>query len=178
MKSDILKTALAAFVFIITIDIYAQGPPGGGQMGTRGPGSGQGQQPRPRPNASQILTMLDTNDDGKISKEEASKAKKGKLLEDFDKIDTNEDGFLGLEELEAFFNHKKVKKVSPEKLIKKADKNDDGELSREELDTKRNAHLLKHFKAIDTDKNDMLSLEELEAFFLKEQSKRPKKRPQ
>ena len=42
------------------------------------------------PSFSQILTELDQDEDGKISKTEA----KGPLKNDFAKIDANEDGFI------------------------------------------------------------------------------------
>jgi Ca2+-binding EF-hand superfamily protein len=43
----------------------------------------------------ELIKDLDVNNDGKISKEEA----RGRLKEDFDKIDLNKDGFLDREEL-------------------------------------------------------------------------------
>ena len=45
--------------------------------------------------ADSILQRLDADDDGKISKEEA----KGRILEHFEKIDTNKDGFIDRDEL-------------------------------------------------------------------------------
>ena len=47
------------------------------------------------------LREADTNEDGSISKEEATEAGLEKLLEHFDKIDANEDGELSREELQA-----------------------------------------------------------------------------
>ncbi len=55
-----------------------------------------GQRGQGRPTASQILAEMDTNKDGKLSKDEA----KGPLAQDFDTIDTNDDGFISKEELE------------------------------------------------------------------------------
>ncbi|WP_055448434.1 EF-hand domain-containing protein [Lacinutrix mariniflava] len=49
-----------------------------------------------RPNAAQMLEQMDTNNDGKISKDEA----KGPLKDGFSKIDTDSDGFISKEELE------------------------------------------------------------------------------
>lgn len=182
MKYNRFKAAMSIFTLLLTVGVYAQGPPGGGQMGGRGQGVGQGQgdrqgqERRERPDPAQIIEMLDTNDDDKISREEASKAKRGKLSEHFDAIDANEDGFIVLEELQAFFNENKPKKVSPEKIIKKADKDKDGQLSKEELDTKRTSRLLKRFKDIDTDKNGQINLEELKAFMSKNKPKRSQRR--
>ncbi len=51
---------------------------------------------RRRPNPVEAFKMLDTNKDEKISKEEA----KGPLAEHFDRIDSNDDGFITVDELE------------------------------------------------------------------------------
>ncbi|GAA4111177.1 hypothetical protein GCM10022393_08690 [Aquimarina addita] len=56
---------------------------------------------RKRPDPEKMIAKLDTDQDGKLSKEEAEAAEKGKLAERFDTIDTNSDGFLELEELAA-----------------------------------------------------------------------------
>jgi len=58
-----------------------------------------------RPKPEDLVTKLDVNKDGKISKEEA----KGPLGEDFQTIDTNNDGFITLEELKNVPNPKKKK---------------------------------------------------------------------
>lgn len=49
-----------------------------------------------RPDTTKILTEMDANNDGKLSKDEV----KGPLLDQFSKIDTNEDNFISKEELE------------------------------------------------------------------------------
>ncbi|WP_298551074.1 EF-hand domain-containing protein [uncultured Algibacter sp.] len=172
------KIVISAFAMFLCLGVFAQrqgGPLRDGQ-GNRDGGQRGGQQQREKPDASRILAMLDTNDDDKISKEEASKAKRGKLSDNFDIIDVNDDGFLVLEELETFFEKGKSKKVSPEKIIKKADKNDDGLLSEEELSSKRNRHILKNFKAIDTDMNSQISLEELKVFLSESKRRKPQSR--
>lgn len=48
-----------------------------------------------RPTSTQLISELDSNNDGKLSKSEA----KGPIANDFRSIDTNNDGFLTLEEL-------------------------------------------------------------------------------
>lgn len=176
MKNNRLKIIISIFSMLLCVSVFAQRQGGQGENRGGQRGGGQGQQRGERPDASQILAMLDTNDDAKISKEEASKARRGKLSEDFDAIDSNEDGFLVLEELETFFNNRKPKDVSPEKIIKKADKNDDGLLSKEELSSKRNRQMLKHFEAIDTDKDSQLNLEELKVFLSKNKRRKPQGR--
>jgi len=55
----------------------------------------QGNRPRGLPSTEKIFE-LDANQDGKLSKTEV----KGPLLNDFEKIDTNGDGFISKEELE------------------------------------------------------------------------------
>ncbi|MFI8377893.1 EF-hand domain-containing protein [Leeuwenhoekiella sp. NPDC079379] len=55
-----------------------------------------GQRGQGRPTATQLLSEMDANKDGKLSKEEA----KGPLAQDFAKIDTDDDGFISKEELE------------------------------------------------------------------------------
>ena len=51
---------------------------------------------RERPSIDQIFKDLDTNEDSKISLDEA----KGPLQRDFTKVDLNEDGFITKQELE------------------------------------------------------------------------------
>lgn len=55
-----------------------------------------GQRGQGRPTATQLLSEMDSNKDGKLSKEET----KGPLAQNFSKIDTNDDGFISKEELE------------------------------------------------------------------------------
>jgi Ca2+-binding EF-hand superfamily protein len=52
-------------------------------------------QEKGRPNPDEMFTKMDTNNDGKLSKEEAQ----GPLKENFSKIDTNSDGYISKEEL-------------------------------------------------------------------------------
>ena len=59
------------------------------------------------PNPELIINFIDTDKDGMISKTEASKAKKGRLAENFDLIDQNKNGFIDMEELRSFSNYKK-----------------------------------------------------------------------
>lgn len=48
------------------------------------------------PSFQELIEMMDENEDGKLAKNEV----KGRLKDDFDKIDLNEDGFISEEELE------------------------------------------------------------------------------
>lgn len=49
-----------------------------------------------RPDPAKMFAEMDTNEDGKLSKDEV----KGPLLEQFAKIDSNDDDFISKEELE------------------------------------------------------------------------------
>jgi len=49
-----------------------------------------------QPTVEQLISEMDTNNDGKLSETEV----KGPLKDDFSKIDINADGFLSKEELE------------------------------------------------------------------------------
>jgi hypothetical protein len=77
---------------------------GGGILGNRGQrmarnrfGNDRRQGPPNgrRPSAKQLLKMMDADEDGKISEDEA----RGPLSDMFAKVDTNEDGYLTLKEL-------------------------------------------------------------------------------
>lgn len=84
MKNQNLKSLMLATVFtLLTAGLALAQPPQ------------QRDQKQTPPEPSEILKKLDTNEDGKISKEEV----KGPLKKQFAKIDTDEDGFLTLEEL-------------------------------------------------------------------------------
>lgn len=79
------KLILSAVFFLGVISVTAQQS----ERPNQEPG---GNKP---PSAKQVIKDMDTNKDGKISKDEA----KGPLKDDFSKIDTNKDGFISLEEL-------------------------------------------------------------------------------
>lgn len=59
------------------------------------------------PSPEKIIEKFDTDKDGKISKTEVEKDKKGHLKENFDKIDSNNDEYLNKEELQAFIDERK-----------------------------------------------------------------------
>lgn len=62
-------------------------------------GGGKGRPGRGQPDPMQILTRLDKDEDGKISREEA----RGPIAERFDQVDKDGDGFVSDEELKARF---------------------------------------------------------------------------
>lgn len=178
MKINKLKLALIAFTLLLTIGVYAQGPPGGGQGGGRG--QGQGQQRGGKPDAAEILSMLDTNDDDVLDKDEASKDRRGRISEDFDEIDSNADEVIDLEELKASLNNRsserKPKKVAPKKIIEEVDDNGDGTLNELEVAAKKKTLLIKNFSAIDTNDDKELDLEELKVFYSKNEKPKRRKR--
>ncbi|MBU2918200.1 EF-hand domain-containing protein [Psychrosphaera sp. F3M07] len=51
---------------------------------------------------SHLLSQLDSDNDGKLSKEEVMASKNSTLISNFSKIDANNDGSLSKKELESF----------------------------------------------------------------------------
>ncbi|MFY0712918.1 EF-hand domain-containing protein [Seonamhaeicola sp. NFXS20] len=168
-----IKTLTTIFSMLICVTLFAQGPPGGGRGGMQG----GDQQRGGRPDASEILSMLDTNSDDLIDKDEAAEDKRGKIAEDFDEIDTDDDGFINLEELEAFLNNRKgPKMMSPEKLIEQVDDNGDGTLNELEVAAKQQQELVENFEAIDTNDDKELDIDELKAFYESKENNKKRKR--
>ena len=171
MKKNKTHLAFIICTILLNIGVFAQGPPGGGH------GRGEMQRGR-KPEASKILSILDTNDDDLIDKEEASKDRRGKISEDFDKIDANKDGFIDLKELKDSLNNRKPtrKRISPEKLIKQIDDNGNGTLNELEVAAKAKRELSDNFSEIDTNKDGELDIEELKAFIASKEVEKPDKR--
>lgn len=57
---------------------------------------------------------MDANNDGKLNKTKVSQKNNGTLAKNFDKIDTNADGFLDKAELEVFANEPKERRKDQE----------------------------------------------------------------
>lgn len=165
------KNLIALFSIFVSFTLFAQGPPGRGGM--------QGQQQRGRggrPDASEILSILDTNNDDLIDKDEAAEDRRGKISEDFGQIDSDADGFIDIEELEAYINEKRPKEISPELVLKEVDQNEDGLLNELEVAAKDRRELIDNFKDIDINEDGQLDLEELKTFYANRDNKNQKKR--
>ncbi len=107
---------------------------------------------------------LDTDHDGKISRDEA--AKNPKLAAKFDQLDANHDGFLDRSDFEA------MRKAHGQKRFADMDTNHDGKISKEEMlaamakrdaerAQKRGEFVDAMFKRMDTNGDGMLSQDEL-----------------
>lgn len=168
-KQKLIVTFILSLMSFFT---FSQ-PPGGGQGGRQG---GNRPEQREKPNASKILAMLDTNDDNKIDRDEAANDKRGKISEGFSQIDSNEDGFIDLEELEASLNNRKPKRVSAKKMLKEIDDDGSGTLNELEVAAKKNRTLLVKFSEIDTNDDGELDIDELKAFYKKQGNKKRERR--
>lgn len=125
-----------------------------------------------------ILNRMDTNKDGKISKDEA----RGPLAENFDKIDTNKDGFIDREELRIVVERRMKERAAADKPRRSdtppklreppmsavptpefdaLDANADGRLTREEV---KGTPLAEHFDEIDTNKDGKIDPKEFATY--------------
>ena len=122
----------------------------------------------------QLLARMDTNKDGKISRQEA----KGPLARNFDQYDTNKDGFLDKEELRRvarqFLTNQQrnpggrppgTTPAANEPDFDALDRNADGRLTRDEL---KGTPFYDHFDEIDTNKDGKIDRKEFEAYLRKQ----------
>jgi Ca2+-binding EF-hand superfamily protein len=107
----------------------------------------------------------DTDGDGRVSRAEASAAASQRTGDWFDKADLDKDGYVTAEELkqgrETRREHRREEmKAHMDARFKEADANGDGLLSLDEAQAKM-PKLAERFGALDTDKNGLLSRDEL-----------------
>ncbi|MDX2319526.1 MAG: EF-hand domain-containing protein [Moritella sp.] len=91
--------------------------------------------------------QMDSNQDGKVSKDEAT----GRLAENFDKLDTDNDGFVTKADLPNQGKHHNGKKFA------EMDTNNDGKISREEA----TGRLAENFDKFDTNGDGFITKDEL-----------------
>src|SRR5262249_1669481 len=107
--------------------------------------------------SEQLIKFMDTNGDGKISREEFAR-----ITQLFDALDRDHDGQISQEEMGRFFqalNELQAQTtggVEVNNLFEKYDKNKDGKITPEEMGNE------KTFKALDLDKDGVITRQEAE----------------
>jgi Ca2+-binding EF-hand superfamily protein len=120
-----------------------------------------------------LMKLLDTNGDGKITREEFAG-----ILKLFDALDENHDGVLTKEEMGKFFQvmntvaAQATGGVDVDTLFNKYDKNKDGKLTAEELGNDR------LFKAMDLNHDGVVTREEAEQVLKQLAAKAKEKKPE
>jgi len=115
----------------------------------------------PASDAPRDEMRADTDHDGRISRAEYDAAGSQRRSDWFDKLDLNKDGYISQDEMQKAreTRHANMRGHMDEKF-KEADTNGDGQLSLDEVQAKM-PRLASHFGDLDTDKNGLLSKEEL-----------------
>ncbi|MBI5437504.1 MAG: EF-hand domain-containing protein [Nitrosomonadales bacterium] len=106
----------------------------------------------------QIFNSVDTNGDGKISKEESAQ-KVPAIAGNFDQIDTNHDGALSKKEFKAFWAAADKKRREFSQRLEQADVDKNGMLSKEEANALPN--LSTRFDEIDSNHDGQLVIKEI-----------------
>jgi Ca2+-binding EF-hand superfamily protein len=108
------------------------------------------------------MLRADTDGDGKVSRAEAAAAADKRTSEWFDKLDLNKDGYVTQDEIRQAREARRGQfQEMFDEHFKEADANGDGQLSLDEVQAKM-PRLAARFTELDTDKNGMLSKEELQ----------------
>jgi Ca2+-binding EF-hand superfamily protein len=108
--------------------------------------------------------QADTDGDGRVSRAEATSAGAERSGEWFDKLDLNKDGYVTQEEMKQARDTRNARygemKEKMEARFKEADANGDGQISLDEAQSKM-PRVAERFNTLDTDKNGLLSKDEL-----------------
>ena len=108
--------------------------------------------------------QADKDGDGRMSRAEATSSGAERSGEWFDKLDLNKDGYVTQEEVKQARETRAAKhgdmKEKMEARFKEADANSDGQISLDEAQAKM-PRLAEKFSTLDTDKNGLLSKDEL-----------------
>ncbi len=113
---------------------------------------------------SNHMGEMDTNKDGKVSKDEAKTSPA--LSKNFDLIDADKDGFVSMAEMKEFHKANSTKRDG---AFKSLDKDSDGKISKSEAAGKRK--LVYSFDKIDADKDGYLTRDEMVAYRKTHQAK-------
>jgi hypothetical protein len=119
----------------------------------------------PRADSPHDVMRADKDGDGRVSRAEATAAGTERSAEWFDKLDLNKDGYVTQDEMKQAraTRHETMRADMQQKMderFKEADANNDGQLSLDEVQAKM-PRLADRFSTLDTDKNGLLSKEEL-----------------
>ena len=119
---------------------------------------------KPTSDAPSDTLRGDTDGDGRVSRAEATAAGAKRSGEWFDKLDQNKDGYITQDEMKQARETRHAMRgdmrEKMEQRFKDADANSDGQLSLDEVQSKI-PHLAERFGTLDTDKNGLLSKQEL-----------------
>lgn len=115
----------------------------------------------PRSDAPRDVMHSDKDGDGRVSRAEATSASAERSGAWFDKLDANKDGYVTQEEMkQARETRRGHMREKADEHFKAADANSDGQLSLDEVQAKM-PRLADRFNTLDSDKNGLLSKEEL-----------------
>ena len=132
-----------------------------------------------QPNPVLLFKLLDKDNDGKISQEEAENGPKKRLAENFDRLDANRNGFIEKAEIAEFSSKLKAerKKGNPILLFKLFDRDNDDKISQEEAENGPKKRLAENFDRLDANKDGFIKKAEIAEFSSKLKAERKKGNP-